>query len=69
MNEDEIAERAHEHAWEWFALHATQRMQAFNYFLVGTAFLFAAYGTLLDKYRPAALQHSSLLLPFTLAGS
>jgi len=22
------------HAWEWFSLHATQRMQGFNFFLL-----------------------------------
>ena len=39
---DEIAKQAREHAWNWFALHATQRMQAFNFFVVATAFLIAA---------------------------
>ena len=38
----EIAKQAREHAWNWFALHATQRMQAFNFFVVATAFLIAA---------------------------
>jgi len=41
---DEIAKQAREHAWNWFALHATQRLQAFNFFVVATAFLIAAYG-------------------------
>jgi hypothetical protein len=50
---DEIAKQAREHAWNWFALHATQRMQAFNFFVVATAFLIAAYASLLDK-EPAA---------------
>jgi hypothetical protein len=36
---NEIAKQAREHAWNWFALHATQRMQAFNFFVVATAFL------------------------------
>jgi len=49
----EIAKQAREHAWNWFALHATQRMQAFNFFVVATAFLVAAYASLLDK-EPAA---------------
>jgi hypothetical protein len=35
---DEIAKQAREHAWNWFALHATQRMQAFNFFVVATAY-------------------------------
>ena len=46
---------ARNHAWSWFALHANQRMQTFNYFLIATAFLFAAYGALLDKNRVAAV--------------
>ena len=45
---------ARTHAWDWFALHAGQRMQTFNYFLVATAFLAAAYASLLDKSPGAA---------------
>jgi hypothetical protein len=52
----EIAKQAREHAWNWFALHATQRMQAFNFFVVATAFLIAAYASLLDK-EPAAADY------------
>jgi hypothetical protein len=51
---DEIAKQAREHAWNWFALHATQRVQAFNFFVVATAFLIAAYGSLLEKHPDAA---------------
>jgi hypothetical protein len=51
---DEIAKQAREHAWEWFALHATQRMQALNFFIVATAFLIAAYASLLEKHPAAA---------------
>jgi len=51
---DEIAKQAREHAWNWFALHATQRLQAFNFFVVATAFLIAAYASLLDKAPAAA---------------
>ena len=43
-----------EHAWNWFALHAGQRMQSFNFFLVATAFLFAAYGAVLEKHSGVA---------------
>jgi hypothetical protein len=50
----EIAEQARKYAWDWFALHATQRMQAFNFFVVATAFLIAAYASLLEKHPPAA---------------
>ena len=51
---DEIAKQAREHAWNWFALHGTQRMQAFNFFVVATAFLVAAYASLLEKHPTAA---------------
>jgi hypothetical protein len=33
------------HAWEWFALHAAQRLQMYNFFSVTTAFLLAAFVT------------------------
>jgi hypothetical protein len=51
----EIAKQARDHAWDWFALHAGQRMQTFNFFLVATAFLIAAYASLLEKHRAAAV--------------
>lgn len=31
------------HAWDWFALHAGQRMQAVNHFLVAFALILVAY--------------------------
>jgi hypothetical protein len=34
-----------DHAWAWFSLHSTQRLQAVNFFLVAMAFLSAAYVT------------------------
>lgn len=55
LDPDEIAKQARDHAWDWFALHASQRMQTFNFFLVVTAFLFAAYSTLLEKNPATAL--------------
>jgi hypothetical protein len=51
---DEIAEQVRKHAWDWFTVHAAQRMQTFNFFLVATAFLLAAYGSLLEKHGEAA---------------
>ena len=36
-------EAALDHAWEWFSLHAGQRMQAVNFYLVAAAFLSNAY--------------------------
>jgi hypothetical protein len=50
-----IAKEAREHAWAWFSLHAAQRMQAFNFFLVATAFLIAGYASLVEKHRSAAI--------------
>jgi hypothetical protein len=52
---DDIHKQALDHAWKWFDLHAAQRMQTFNFFLVATAFLVAAYASLLDKHCLAAL--------------
>lgn len=45
----EIDQAALAHAWDWFALHARQRMQCVNFFLVAVAFLATAYGTALTK--------------------
>src|SRR6266571_7503138 len=49
-----FTKEALDHAWNWFALHAGQRMQSFNFFLVATAFLIAAYGALLEKHAGIA---------------
>lgn len=32
-----------DHAWAWFALHANQRLQSVNFFLIAMAFLSAAF--------------------------
>ena len=55
VDRDRLAENAHAHAWDWFALHAAQRMQSFNYFLVATGLLAAGYASLLDKEPVAAV--------------
>jgi hypothetical protein len=55
MDTEEIGREAREHAWQWFSLHAAQRMQAFNFFLVAIAFLAAAYANLLDKSPEVAV--------------
>jgi hypothetical protein len=36
-------ETALAHAWNWFSLHAGQRLQMFNFFSLTTAFLVAAF--------------------------
>ena len=56
----ETEKQAREHAWNWFALHAAQRMQSFNFFLISTAFLVAGYGSLLEK-RPEAAAAVAIL--------
>jgi hypothetical protein len=43
MDTDATGKVALDHAWNWFNLHAGQRMQTFNFFLIATAFLIAAY--------------------------
>ena len=43
--ERDAAKVALDHAWAWFSLHATQRLQSVNFFLVAIAFLSAAFVT------------------------
>lgn len=50
VEDDELNKQAREHAWNWFSLHASQRMQCVNYFLVAAAFSAAAYASLLEKH-------------------
>jgi hypothetical protein len=39
-----------EHSWQWFSLHAGQRMQGVNFFLVAAAFLTGALVTALQAH-------------------
>ncbi|MFC5731173.1 MULTISPECIES: hypothetical protein [Nocardioides] len=41
----EAEREALQHAWNWFAMHAGQRMQVISYFLVSFALVIAGYGT------------------------
>jgi hypothetical protein len=41
----EAEKMALDHAWEWFSLHATQRLQSVYFYLVAIAFLSAAFVT------------------------
>ena len=50
----EAESRSLSHAWDWFALHAAQRLQMFNFFCVTTAFLVAAFVTA-DQNRARVL--------------
>lgn len=56
--------RAQDHAWSWFSLHSTQRLNMFNYWLVATAFLTTAY-VAASNGRPS----SSIGLVVALAGA
>jgi hypothetical protein len=47
-----LLEQSVGHAWDWFALHANQRMQAVNFFLVAAAFLTAAYVNAIQYAHP-----------------
>jgi hypothetical protein len=53
--QDDFDSQARGHAWDWFALHAGQRMDSLNFFLVATAFLVAGYADLLEKNPLAAV--------------
>lgn len=44
-DEDARLRTALDHAWDWFSLHASQRMQGVNFFLVASAFLVSAFGS------------------------
>jgi len=50
-----VEELALQHAWEWFALHARQRMTCVNFFFVAVAFLAAAYVRALTNNRAVAV--------------
>ena len=41
-----------DHAWRWFELHARQRLQLVNFFLLSGAFLTSAYAVALDAGYP-----------------
>lgn len=55
-DDDEAFKQALDHTWNWFALHASQRMHLINYFIVAAAFITAGYAAMLanDQYRVAA---------------
>jgi len=50
-----------EHAWEWFSLHARQRMQSLYYFLIAAAFLFGALTHASNTDNPTLALGVSLL--------
>lgn len=40
---EEVVRLALDHAWSWFSLHATQRLQMLNFWLISVAFLTGAF--------------------------
>jgi hypothetical protein len=52
-DDTEAFEQSLDHAWNWFSLHAGQRMQLINFFIVAAAFITAGYASTI-----AACQYS-----------
>jgi hypothetical protein len=65
MTQQRIIDKGLDHAWQWFLLHANQRMQAVNFFLVATAFLSAGYVAAI-RVPPVAVGVSALGILFSL---
>src|SRR5690242_12856445 len=53
------------HAWDWFALHAKQRMQCVHFFLLAMAFLVAAFVTAVKDHHVVAVGIALLGLAVT----
>jgi len=51
-NPDQSEKIAFDYAWNYFSLHAGQRMQAVNFFLVAASFLVGAYVAAMGGNRP-----------------
>ena len=56
-----LLDKGIDHAWQWFSLHATHRMQAVDFFLVTSAFLSAAYVSALHFTLPVVAAGVGLL--------
>jgi len=52
-DEPDHAKTALDHAWDWFSLHATQRLQSVNFYLIAIAFLSAAFVTAVKEKMDA----------------
>ncbi|MDO0978136.1 hypothetical protein [Mycolicibacterium frederiksbergense] len=50
--EKELLELSLGHAWDWFSLHAAQRMQMINFYVLSIAFVTAAYVASIANNRP-----------------
>ena len=51
-NAEGSSREALDHAWRWFELHARQRLQLVNFFLLSEAFLTSAFAVALDAGYP-----------------
>ncbi len=51
--EQHLMKEGLQHAWNWFSLHAEQRMKSLNYFFLAVSLLVAAYVTALKYVHPA----------------
>ncbi len=45
LSEPSKSEKAFQYAWDWFSYHATQRLNAFNFFLIIMGFVVVGYST------------------------
>lgn len=61
MSNDAIDMSARDHAWQYFALHASQRMSVFNFFAVFAGVLAAAIGAAFDPLPLASFALGLLL--------
>lgn len=61
MTTESAVEKGIDHAWQWFSLHASQRLLAVDFFLVASAFLSAAYVSALHYSDPAVALGIGLL--------
>lgn len=66
MTEENATEKiAFDYAWGWFSLHAGQRMQGVNFFLIAIAFLAASYVSAVVGDRPGLAVGISALGAFS----
>jgi hypothetical protein len=67
-NASALTKEGIDHAWNWFSLHATQRLLGVNFFLIAAAFLSGTYVSALYYHLPGvAAGVSALGLVFSLA--
>ena len=60
-NPEQSEKIAFDDAWNWFSLHARQRMQSVNFFLLAASFLVGAYVTAMGANHPGLAAGISLV--------